>query len=182
MTKREDNLKAVVTRYIGILNSQNLLSLDKVAELIVSMLKDLESTINDDVGEIVEELAMLKARTILVEDKLRGIEGDVLGQVVRYVIGESLAKPGGLPADIDRLVQSSHKVERGISNLSSELVHLIDRVDRLERTEKGRHEKLDRDRSEQTEKESIGKLYLRRFPIYFLIITLGIIVAILLML
>lgn len=157
MTKREDNLKAVVTRYIGILNSQNLLSLDKVAEIIVSMMTDLESAIGNDLEIIRDEASTMRTRVSLNEDKLRNIEGDVLGQVVRYVVGESLAKPGGLPADIQRLVESSQKVERGIGNLSSELVHLIDRVDRLERTEK----------------ESGGKLYLRRAPIQFLIIAIG---------
>ena len=157
MTKREDNLKAVVTRYIGILNSQNLLSLDKVAEIIVSMMTDLESAISNDLEVIRDEVSTMRTRVAGNEDELRNIEGDVLGQVVRYVIGESLAKPGGLPADIQRLVESSQKVERGIGNLSSELVHLIDRVDRLERTEK----------------ESGGKLYLRRAPIQFLIIAIG---------
>ena len=121
------------------------------------MMTDLESAISNDLEVIRDEVSTMRTRVSLNEDKLRNIEGDVLGQVVRYVIGESLAKPGGLPADIQRLVESSQKVERGIGNLSSELVHLIDRVDRLERTEK----------------ESGGKLYLRRAPIQFLIIAIG---------
>ncbi len=165
--KRQDNLKAVVTRYIGILNSQNLLSVDKVAELIVSMLSDLETTIGEEMFQIANEVDMLSTRTLGIENKLRSVEGDTLGQVVRYVIGESLAKPGGLPADIERLVASSQKVEKGILNLSSELVHLIDRVDKLEKSESDRVDRMNF--LEKAEKESNGKLHLRRNPMSFFV-------------
>lgn len=174
--KRQDNLKAVVTRYIGILNSQNLLSVDKVAELIVSMLSDLETTIGEEMFQMGTELEQLAVRTGTLESKLRSVEGDTLGQVVRYVIGESLAKPGGLPADIERLVASSQKVEKGIINFSSELVHLIDRVDRLE--------KADREDRESRGDKDAGKLYMRRNPINYiiLVIVLSSILALILML
>ena len=174
--KRQDNLKAVVTRYIGILNSQNLLSVDKVAELIVSMLSDLETAIGEEMFQMGTELEQLAVRTGTLENKLRSVEGDTLGQVVRYVIGESLAKPGGLPADIERLVASSQKVEKGIINLSSELVHLIDRVDRLE--------KADREDRENRGDKDTTKLYMRRNPINYVILVLIItsILALILML
>ena len=168
--KRQDNLKAVVTRYIGILNSQNLLSVDKVAELIVSMLSDLETTIGEEIFQMGTEIDQLSKRTTTLEAKLLSVEGDTLGQVVRYVVGESLAKPGGLPADIERLVASSQKVEKGIINLSSELVHLIERVDRLEKVDK-------------VEKDTT-RLYMRRNPINYVILVIIIttILALILML
>jgi predicted RNase H-like nuclease (RuvC/YqgF family) len=122
------------------------------------MLGDLESTIGEELYQMNNHISQLSTRTAALELKLQSVEGDTLGQVVRYVIGESLAKPGGLPSDIERLVTSSQKVEKGITNLSTELVHLIERVDRLERTEK----------------ERVGRFYIKSNPgfIVFVILVL----------
>lgn len=135
MSYRNDNLRTVISRYISILNTQNALSLDKVAEIIVSMMSDLEGFIEEDMLKTASAIAEIESKIAPLELKLRYVDGEILGQVVRYVVGESLAKPGGLPLDIERLMISSHNVEEGIRNLSSEMLRMSERVEALERLE-----------------------------------------------
>ena len=127
-------LRRVVTQYIGILNDQQSLTLPKVSQLIVSMFTDMETAVEERFVEIRASMDKIDAKATASENKLRGIQEETLGQVVRYVFGESLAKPGGLPADIMAMTESIQRIEKGLNNVTREIMNLATEVDSIKRS------------------------------------------------
>jgi len=75
----------------------------KVFDILFGVFVDMEDALEERLGHTDKGMVNLGERIVAQETLTEGISKGQLGEVVRFVVGDNLGRPGGLPKELSSL-------------------------------------------------------------------------------